>query len=183
MSESTASHDPATTAAGTAEPAELSENVTTAAVALSGQLDVVVTPLVVAEFAVSTFAVLLELLSIPAFDLNSSGPIKPAEAVVLAAVVVSCPLYLASYFGIYRRRGWGRWLYLTTSLFLIVVVGLAGFSTTTESWDFAAAVGHVATLVSGALLLALFPDELIRFCRCLPGRAEESTKNSANQKN
>ena len=88
--------------------------------------------------------------------------------------------YLVACYGVLRQRKWGRWAYLAVNATSCLLSLFTGLWTATPVWDFAVAVGSLAEMACGAVLLALFGVELFGLFESVrPGDAPEPAPSAA----
>ena len=142
--------------------------------------DRIVVPATVLDLALTILSVLLGLMGLAMFEMPDDEPFTPLDAIGLVAFLLLVPAYFVACYGVLRQRRWGRWAYLAVIATSCLLSLLMGLWTATPAWDFAGAVHSLAQIACGAVLLALFGEELFGlFDSMLPGGAPETALASA----
>ena len=117
-------------------------------------------PATILDISLTILSVLLALMGLALFDMSDEAPFTPLDAIGFIASILLVPAYFVACYGVLKRRRWGRWTYLSVIGASFVLSLLMGLWSATAIWDFAGVVHALAEVVSSALLLALFGEEI-----------------------
>ena len=81
-------------------------------------------------------------------------------AMFAVAFVILLPMMIASWFGLFQQRNWGRWLYLGSHLFASLLMVFMGCFQWNYRWGLVLALETISSNVSGIILAICFLSPL-----------------------